>query len=166
MTKYIITTLLTLVLCCSCELEEDFSVDPTIMPPATQTGANTFGCLIDGWVYTGQRYDSDHKASYYPAYNEDEKDTVNIYVRVDTNASISFNIIDPKEKNITIYSVSGGTDNDQTLYTDAVFTNEDKQEEKLEDGIVKITRFDLKDRVISGTFEGGRMKEGRFDLTF
>ena len=51
MIKYLITIVLTIALCCSCD-REDFSADPTIMPPATQTGANTFGCLIDGWVYT------------------------------------------------------------------------------------------------------------------
>ena len=48
MIKYLITIVLTIALCCSCN-REDFSADPTIMPPATQTGANTFGCLIDGW---------------------------------------------------------------------------------------------------------------------
>lgn len=103
MIKYLITIVLTVALCCACN-GEDFSADPTLMPPATQTGANTFGCLIDGWIYTGQRYGPDHKASYYPAYNEDEKATVHVYVWVDTNTSISFNIIDPKEKNITVYS--------------------------------------------------------------
>lgn len=101
MIKYLITIVLTVALCCACN-GEDFSADPTLMPPATQTGANTFGCLIDGWIYTGQRYGPDHKASYYPAYNEDEKATVHVYVWVDTNTSISFNIIDPKEKNITV----------------------------------------------------------------
>lgn len=103
MIKYLSTIILTVALCCACD-GEDFSADPTLMPPATQTGANTFGCLIDGWVYTGQRYGPDHKASYYPAYNEDEKATVHVYVWVDDNTSISFNIIDPKEKNITVYS--------------------------------------------------------------
>lgn len=103
MIKYLITIILTVALCCACD-GEDFSADPTLMPPATQTGANTFGCLIDGWIYTGQRYGPDHKASYYPAYNEDEKATVHVYVWVDDNTSISFNIIDPKEKNITVYS--------------------------------------------------------------
>ena len=81
MIKYLITIILTVALCCACD-GEDFSADPTLMPPATQTGANTFGCLIDGWVYTGQRYGPDHKASYYPAYNEDEKATVHVYVWV------------------------------------------------------------------------------------
>lgn len=103
MIKYLSTIILTVALCCACD-GEDFSADPTLMPPATQTGANTFGCLIDGWVYTGQRYGPDHKASYYPAYNENEKATVHVYVWVDDNTSISFNIIDPKEKNITVYS--------------------------------------------------------------
>ena len=70
MIKYLITIILTVALCCACD-GEDFSADPTLMPPATQTGANTFGCLIDGWIYTGQRYGPDHKAYYYPAYNED-----------------------------------------------------------------------------------------------
>ena len=104
MIKYLSTIVLTVALCCACD-GEDFSADPTLMPPATQTGANTFGCLIDGWVYTGQRYGPDHKASYYPAYNEDEKATVHVYVWVDDNTSISFNIIDPKEKNITVTNV-------------------------------------------------------------
>ena len=61
MIKYLITIILTVALCCACD-GEDFSADPTLMPPATQTGANTFGCLIDGWIYTGQRYGPDHKS--------------------------------------------------------------------------------------------------------
>ena len=115
---------------------------------------------------TGQRYDSDDKASYYPARNEDEKAIVSIDIRVDNNASISFNIIDPKEKDITIYSISEGASDDQTIYTDVIFKNENNQEEKLEDGIINITRFDLNNRIISGTFEGERIKEGRLDLKF
>lgn len=47
-----------------------------------------------------------------------------------------------------------------------VFKDGNKQEERLEDGIVNITRFDLNNRIISGTFEGRRVTEGRFDLTF
>ena len=163
MIKYLITIVLTIALCCYCD-REDFSADRNNMRHATQTGANTFGCLIDGWVYTGQRYDSDDKASYYPARNEDEKAIVSIDVRVDNNASISFNIIDPKEKDITIYSISEGASDDQTIYTDVIFKNENNQEEKLEDGIINITRFDLNNSIISGTFEGERITEGRLDL--
>ena len=104
MIKYLSTIVLTVALCCACD-GEDFSADPTIMPPATQTGANTFGCLIDGWVYTGQRYDSDDKASYYPARNEDEKAIVSIDIRVDNNASISSTSLTPKRKT-SLFTVS------------------------------------------------------------
>ena len=41
------------------------------------------------------------------------------------------------------------------LSTDVyIFKNGNNQEEKLEDGIINITRFDLNNRIISGTFEG------------
>ena len=40
--------------CIACE--ENESVDPTLMPEATTTGANTFGCLVDGWVYVSGRW--------------------------------------------------------------------------------------------------------------
>ena len=43
-----------LLFCVACE--ENESVDPTVMPEATTTGANTFGCLVDGWVYTSGRW--------------------------------------------------------------------------------------------------------------
>lgn len=165
MTKQLITLLVAVSVCCSC-YREDFSVDPTLMPPATQTGANTFGCLIDGWVYTGQRYDSGCKATYYPANDEDGKATVHIHARVDAYAYISFDIIDPKETTITIYGTSGGRNSDQVIYTNAVFNDENMQEIKPGDGIVHITRFDVNAKIISGTFEGGRMREGRFDLRF
>ena len=60
---------------------------------------------------------------------EDEKAIVSIDVRVDNNASISFNIIDPKEKDMTIYSISEGASDDQTIYTDVIFKNENNQED-------------------------------------
>ena len=37
-----------LLFCVACE--ENESVDPTVMPEATTTGANTFGCLVDGCI--------------------------------------------------------------------------------------------------------------------
>lgn len=43
-----------LFFCIACE--ENKSVDPTLMPEATATGANTFGCLVDGWVSVSGRW--------------------------------------------------------------------------------------------------------------
>lgn len=35
-----------------------------------------------------------------------------------------------------------------------------------EEEVVNITRFDINDKVMSGIFEGGQVREGRFDLIF
>ena len=55
MIKYLITIVLTVALCCALRWRRLFSRSYH-HAPATQTGANTFGCLIDLLVYTGQRY--------------------------------------------------------------------------------------------------------------
>ena len=47
MKKYILI-LLSVLCCIGCD-REDETVDITVMPPATTIGAETFGCLIDGW---------------------------------------------------------------------------------------------------------------------
>ena len=56
MTKKLLSLLLPLTFLCFASCEEDESVDPSLMPAATTVGANTFGCLIDGWVYTSGRF--------------------------------------------------------------------------------------------------------------
>lgn len=42
------------------------------LPPATQTGANTFGCLLNGQVWTPQGYNgtSNYSVSYDPNYRK------------------------------------------------------------------------------------------------
>lgn len=76
------------------------SIDITVLPSATTTGTNTFGCLMDGWIYVGGRYlnwghsyvwtyDSFH---YYP---EENKLSVNVSVKPDIN--IHFAILSPQE---------------------------------------------------------------------
>lgn len=35
---------------------EDKTVDITVMPPITNEGLNTFGCLVDGWLFVGGRF--------------------------------------------------------------------------------------------------------------
>ena len=47
------------------------------LPPATQTGANTFGCLVNGQVWTpkGNNGSSNYSVSYDPTYR---KGTLNV----------------------------------------------------------------------------------------
>ena len=53
MKKYILI-LFSIISFWSCT--EDESIDITVLPSVTTTGANTFGCLMDGWIYVGGRY--------------------------------------------------------------------------------------------------------------
>ena len=115
-------------------------------------GANTFGCLMDGWIYVGGRYlnwghsyvwtyDSFH---YYP---EEDKLSVNVSVKPDIN--IHFIILSPQEGK-------------EATLTDIRFRGEE-----LEDGTAFISHFDPELNIISATFGNGkRLTNGRFDIHY
>ena len=124
-----------LVCCCACD--EDKTVDPTLMPEATTTGANTLGCLIDGWVYASGRYGTPSVR-----FSDDEE---NHYVEIDAAVGVF--------SSLHLVLVNPCT------YTDAVLDEGD-----LGDGEAYITRMD--GTIISGTFSGGSIKEGRFDIKY
>lgn len=136
----------------SCTDKEDETVDITVMPEATSEGADTFGCLVDGWVYVGGRYSpyiwgEGNTPSINFQYSE-KQDNMKVSVRVKYGVSMGFTIPSPKS----------GQESD---YVDAFF-----DEEEMEDGKVFITRFDTKKKIISGTFEGGSITKGRFDVHY
>lgn len=132
--------LFALVLFCACE--EDMSVDPTLMPQATSVGENTLGCLIDGWVYACGRYGKP------TASVSDDED--NHYVVINAEVALfrvlRFVLVNPRQ---------GAT----CTYTNASFDRE-----TLEDGEAYITY--MNGTVISGTFSGGSITEGRFDIKY
>lgn len=133
--------LFTLLLFCACD-EEDKSVDPTIMPAATTTGENTLGCLIDGWIYASGRYGKPQVT----AFKEKEDHYIRIESQVGIFINMSFVLVNP---------APGAT----CSYQNATFDGG-----LLEDGEAHITRMD--GRVISGTFSGGGVTEGRFDVKY
>ena len=125
------------------------------MPPATTIGAETFGCLIDGWLYVGGRY-RDYGYWFGPSvdspsikflYNEKQAE-VDVSVMVKQDRYIRFTIVSPQEGQ------------------ESEFTNARFGEEKLKNGTVTITRFDTERNIISGTFSGGRITNGRFDVHY
>jgi hypothetical protein len=76
--------------CYSCKKDEPKPEDA--LPPATQTGANTFGCLIDGkpWIPNGGGWFSliDPIYAYYSIpidSRADKKDKYNIYIGLYSN---------------------------------------------------------------------------------
>ncbi|WP_291528832.1 hypothetical protein [Bacteroides sp. UBA939] len=129
-----------LILCYACE--EDKSIDPTLMPEATTTGENTLGCLIDGWVYTAGRFGSPEVR----VRNDEENHYIDIEAQIDRFSDLHFTLVNPQQ---------GAT----CTYTNVVF-----DQERLPDGEAHITRMD--GSVISGTFSGGNIREGRFDIRY
>jgi hypothetical protein len=149
-------------------------VDTSVMPAATETGAHTFGCLVDGWAYVGGRYydqgspyiyDTNHSIVFTYSSNN----TVDVCVKVEgtpdyeENKYLKFTInnVDitkpaPQNCNFTNarFSVTRATDGN-----DIALDNE---------GIVKITNITSNDSVkfMSGTFYGTRISEGRFDVHY
>ena len=122
--------------------EENKSIDPTLLPETTTTGENTLGCLIDGWVYVCGRWSL--PAAEYTELQEGASMTVSAQVGFDSY--IRFTIANPKQG--------------ETLpYTNISFDNQ-----LIEEGLVRIIR--LSDGIFSGTFEGGRLTKGRFDLKY
>lgn len=149
MKKYIII-ILSFFLCIGCV--EDETVDVTVMPDITTNGADTFGCLVDGWLYVGGRYTpvcilGCARPSIYFDYDE-ENNVMNVSVFVALKNELSFRIQNPEE-------------NKTTVYTNAIFNSEEQ-----DNGQVTITRFDKKAHIISGQFSGGRITNGRFDVHY
>lgn len=128
--------LLLILACASCS--EDTSIDPTLMPEATSEGRNTFGCLLDGWVYTSGRFGLPQATSY----TDESGYKVVITAPVDLFSTFTLTLENPVAHSTCLYTGSGN----------------------LGDGEAFITRNDGK--VISGTFQGEDVTQGRFDIRF
>lgn len=159
MKKYLLI-LLSIFSFWSCETEDE-SIDISILPTATSTGANTFGCLVDGWVYVGGRYLGwnhstpwTHDSFVYYQENENPEEPegnyiLNVSVIVKPAINVSFKIQNPQEGK-------------ESAITSVKFDGEE-----LQDGTATITRFDTKRKIISGTFGNGeRLTNGRFDVQY
>jgi hypothetical protein len=144
-----------LLLLSGCD-NEDETVDITVLPAETTVGANTFGCLMDGWVYVGGRYRQWSYGGYEPSIEftcYPQKDSMSVRALVKPNITIYFAIQPIKEG--------------ETAITNIYWENETRyRDERLPDGVAVITRFDPVKQIISGRFEGGRIEQGRFDVQY
>ncbi len=145
------------------------------LPPATQTGANTFGCLVNGKTWTPQGYDG--SSNYTVFYDRSYRNgTLNIaayrYEPGDDNS----------RQDIIIFSDSLTTTGNYPLtianHQEALFYGSLNQCEfrqygnHYRRGSLTITRLDLQAGIISGTFaftlyrpgcDSVRVTQGRFD---
>ena len=161
MKKYSVIIFLLAIFFVSCN--EDKSVDPTVMPEETATGAQTFGCLVDGALYVGGRYSDEyhslisdnHRTSINFTYNQ--SNTMDVKVKVEENGYIAF----------TINVLAGEFTNAKFLQSYSATEGKD-----LGSGKVVITRFDSVEAIISGRFYSGNSNGdglitfGRFDVKY
>ena len=148
----------------------------SLLPPATQTGANTFGCLLNGQPWTPSGFDgrSNYSVSYDPTYNggtlsitayryfgqapKSRQDMVLGAINLNNAGTYQLNL--PNER------VAGFRD----WQTGCEFL---QSENTYRRGTLTITRLDVQAGIISGTFDftlyksscGDTIKvtQGRFD---
>jgi len=147
------------------------------LPPITQIGANTFGCLVNGRPWTPQGYDgtSNYAVSYDSGLNnglfelqtyrypDNSSNFQNIYLDVLSNCRVgTYSFQNPKKAGV-LYQ-----DRKMACY----WRNVDSATTYCR-GSLTITRLDLTNGIIAGTFAftlykpGGcdsvRVTQGRFD---
>ena len=167
MKKLIITGLL-IALFSSCYKNE--LIDTTIMPEATTEGKNTFGCLVDGWLYVGGRY---HNVGALIDINEQQSivfryfetgDSIAVRVKVGDTQYLKFSIYGITRNVKTCELRNARFDNDYNTTGNGGNTPLDNV------GTVEITQFNDSARIVSGIFYGNgsnpRITEGRFDVVY
>ena len=162
--------LLTLVACSNDDKPEN-PVDA--LPPITQTGENTFACLINGKPFFSSK---DRRASYTVANGAytfgvygSRRDEIGL-----RTVSIQGIDVDPlKEGTYTLKSEISGNFSAIYLIGGGITLDTGTTDEN--PGLLTITRFDLEEFIVSGTFEfsviddeGNTLNftDGRFDLKF
>jgi len=132
------------------------------LPPATQTGANTFGCLVNGQPWIPQGYDGTSNYSIY--YDSGYRNgTLNIGVYKYVSGSSSRNsiiIFSDSLKKVGSYPLTIPDHQEALFYGSkgqCEFRSSDKYYRR---GTLTITRLDLQVGVISGTFDFTLYKPG------
>jgi len=165
--------LLLLALLVQCKKHDPSPEDQ--LPPATQTGANTFGCLVNGQAWIPSGYDG--YSNYIVLYDRGLGGTLDIatyryqqsvsstYQRISLSASRLFA---PKTYNLRdSTNTVAGFNNRATSCT-----LNSREANVFCKGTLTITRLDLQAGIISGTFEFTlakpgcdtvRVTQGRFD---
>ena len=142
------------------------------LPPATQTGAGTFGCLVDGepWVAKSAPFASGStvglRVTYYPDWN-------GFVVRAyDNNSNSSVSIHLSYVNTEGAYEIDNGSHD--YLSSGMCWRNEVSEDTTF---FAEISKIDFDQRILSGTFHyytdneddscpGIEITEGRFDATF
>ncbi|WP_289023770.1 hypothetical protein [uncultured Salegentibacter sp.] len=171
--------LILLIFCASCDKNDDQPQNPIDqLPPATQTGEQTFGCLIDGVPFIPDNFGFGRPSAFYQFSNDTY--TLNIsasnrnegYLKSISIGAIKieneigerlYDLVEEEEnKFYGQYNIGGGT-----IYS-GISSGENS-------GKLEVTNFDPDNFILSGTFEftvldekGSEIEitDGRFDIKY
>ncbi|TGE21263.1 hypothetical protein E5K00_13290 [Hymenobacter aquaticus] len=176
MTRYLLYAALLLLTQCS-KCKQDDPSPESQLPPATQTGANTFGCLVNGQVYlpSGNNGTANYAVLYDPGFQGGSLDIIVYSYSAGNNAQyLSFG--GNQVASSTTFPF-GTVSNSAARYSDAGRKNGCTRYAS-DDGVTSckgqftITRLDLTAGIISGTFaftlaqpgcDTIKVTQGRFD---
>jgi hypothetical protein len=163
--------LLLLTQCSKCKNDPTPTDPASQLPPATQTGAGTFGCLVNGQPYTpkGNNGMTNFAVLYEPQLNGA---TLNILTyRIDGRReyiNLFCGPITPQKRTFTV----GMPNIEATISYDGFAGEYSSTDGGYQRGQITITRLDEQAGILSGTFEftsvglkGDTLKvtQGRFD---
>ncbi len=174
------SALLLLTQCSKCK-NDPTPADPAgQLPAATQTGANTFGCLVNGQPYIpkGNTGMSNLYISYDPTFRGGAFG-IETY-RVEGQGLTKYLNIDAAPVNVAgNYSLNLSTGVGEVLYSSGESSlcgfMYDSRDVTYRKSKLIITRFDTNSRVVSGTFDAIiartgcdtlKITQGRFDAKF
>lgn len=168
--------LVPLALLLGCKKNEPAAARPEDqLPPATQTGANTFGCLLNGQPWTPQGYSgtSNYSVYYDPNYR---KGTLNVatykYQPGDNNSRQDMILFSDSIKAVGTYSLTIPNHQEALFYGSVGQCEFHQNGTHYRRGTLTITRLDLQAGIIAGTFaftlykpgcDSVRVTNGRFD---
>ena len=166
--KRILLLLFTTFTLSCCNNEDDKPQNPIDqLPPATQTGANTFGCLINGEPFVVSNT-SNQTAIYQGGVLQIGGGIDNSIMdkRISINISAPINLNTPYDLTLFPNNLAIFVNNGEGCYYDYDHTTS---------GTLTITKFDQTNFIISGTFnfstqtnecENINITNGRFDLQY
>lgn len=166
--RKLLLILITTFTLCSCDKDNDKPTNPVSqLPPATQVGANTFGCLINGEPFVVSNT-SNQTAIYQGGVLQIGGGIDNSIMdkRISINISAPINLNTPYDLTLFPNNLAIFVNNGEGCYYDYDHTTS---------GTLTITKFDQTNFIISGTFnfstqtnecENINITNGRFDLQY
>lgn len=171
--KYlIIAAIFLLITVASCKKENTLQDELAKLPPATQTGANTFGCLINGKAWIAENIGCKlfcRYSSFYLYQNSNFGGSINITahkIYSDQTFEQTIEIVLDSLNFFRSRTISISNQNtragyiDYTLQGNCRIFNRNYDSTVNYTGVVNITYFDVTKGIITGTFEFTLTKPG------